>query len=383
MQAFRQLILLASILVCIDVSGQSDTLYYHSEYKPGYIINLEKDTVKGYLLDNIDSKLAFSTKFKAITLNSSGYTVTPSDILGFGFHNGRTFVRMDLKDSTKYSGAVSKVFVKKIIEGKIDAYIWRHRNVNEPDIFLINNFQGKSVHLTPSTKKILQDSLGNTYLSDTKLHIGLLKYVKLDSQGLYYNQNYFRYTYKNIKKDILEYNISHKEIYPVNTYSEEINIEHSITIGTHVLPALHDYFNIRIAYQRIKTNTEKSKKISFLKGIVFNYYRSINPDVDLTYYNSNLVYKLQLLNIIPLGIYCQGKSEKIKPYGYLGGGFVIGMDTAHKVNKYQYVGLVRDVIASPSFIAGLGMKIKAGNNFIILESSPILFGIYLQAGYSF
>ena len=129
------------ILFCQNIKAQSS-------YDPGYVLTIENDTINGYILNDIDSKLAYKISFKNELSDSTITQYTTNELLGFGFTSGRVFERMQIKNKNQASTDSSNVFAKKLIDGKIDLYIWRHKKINSNDYFITNNRSGREAQLT-------------------------------------------------------------------------------------------------------------------------------------------------------------------------------------------------------------------------------------------
>ncbi len=116
------------------------------------------------------------------------------------------------------------VFAKNMLIGKIDLYIWRHHDGNFPDIFLVNNENGKTAQLSKPAKKSGSTMSPRTY-------IGMINYVKSDSGQTDVSTPDMRYSLKKIQQNIREYNRDFAPQYPVESYTEQKLSAYGISAG--------------------------------------------------------------------------------------------------------------------------------------------------------
>ena len=74
------------ILLCLPLS------LHAQELLRGYIVTLEKDTIRGLLLDGTDRELGTSVTFEEKGLGNKRQYL-PAEIESFRVDNGRTFLR--------------------------------------------------------------------------------------------------------------------------------------------------------------------------------------------------------------------------------------------------------------------------------------------------
>lgn len=91
------------LILCFETISQG-------KYRDGYIINIQRDTIRGTLLYQSDSK-----NYLACSFNETGGTkkeYLPSDIYSFAYENGKSFT----------SGIVENSFVEMLVEGELSLY---------------------------------------------------------------------------------------------------------------------------------------------------------------------------------------------------------------------------------------------------------------------
>lgn len=81
----KKSVLTLALFIFLNVSHSQEL-----EYKPGYIVNLEKDTIRGYILPRISDARHESCKFKNIK-TANPVTYSANHILGYGWSGGSRF----------------------------------------------------------------------------------------------------------------------------------------------------------------------------------------------------------------------------------------------------------------------------------------------------
>lgn len=353
------LLLVLAILLSVNVSAQKN-------FKPGYIVTLQKDTVQGFILEGTDVELGLKMQFKKEQADSDAQTYTAGELLGFGFNYGRAFEQKLIVNSKENTRDSVYVFAKNIVKGKINVWVWRKEKKDVPALFLLNNESHQAVHLTQSPGKEIKRKDGRTYMGEDMRYVGLLNHIKGDTiNNADDNGHYIRYEENTISKDIAAYNKKFEKTYPVSKYKEPFKRSYDITLLA--LPTSnHPLFRLGV-YQN-KNFYEKSKNVSFIKGITLRYNNSTD-----------------FLSIIPIGIKIHAASKAVIPYFYIGLGVAAIRIREHHVNaahehlyyKYRYTGF-------PTINGGAGIKIKVGSKFILFEVTPAFgAGILPNIGFSF
>lgn len=350
---------------------------YAQEYHSGYIIKQNKDTIYGLIKEGTDEELSLQVEFKEHN-DLEKQVFSPGDLRGFRFDNGRTFRQMENRrktpDQNKY------VFAKNIVEGEIDMLVWRQKDFKNPDIFLVNNATGETVHLTGPVKKYFLGEKGKTYSKQDKNYLGLLNYIT----GKWDDNQEFRYSEKKIRRYIQNYNETYSKGNPGELYVEEVKYDYDMMVG---LPVLNWYGNEEIMWRaavlRNKTYVEKRKHVSYIRGIFYRQWSNPDKEIEEDHRNGTANYRWQLLNAVPWGIKYQRSAGWIKPYAYLGVGLGIVMMTNYEIVEYENTGSTTDFLFFPTLNVGTGVKFKAGANSILAELTPSLDGVFLNLGYSF
>jgi len=359
------------------------TALCQQKFEPGYIVTLNKDTVEGQILNEIDSKLAFKIKFKSALNSVSSETeavkeYSPEELAGFQFSNGRVFEQLYFKNSSNDS---TLIFAKKILSGKVDMWIWRNES-RPPRVILRNNESGIIVHLSKREKKTLRKD-GKKYAVNDVKFIGLMNYVMSDENKPNSKRKIFRYTEKSIYKRVKKYNEDFETNFVSTAYEEETNFKYDVAAGIATASfSRNNYNNIRISIFRRKTRPEKSNRLSSNSGIAYNGWFD-NSGYTGSFRNGVFDYRWQMFNIVPLGIHYQFNDNKIAPYLRGGVGLSAIVITSYIVNDGMATGSQRDITPKLSLLLSGGIKYNTGSKSLFVEITPTINSVYLSAGFSF
>jgi len=163
----RLILLLSFILITAGAFAQKD-------FRKGYIVNNEGDTIYGYLDYRGNKSSAIKCLYKP-DLKQDAIVYKPSDIQSYRFINGKYYVSKSLNDSI--SG--EKLFLEYIINGIADIYYYRDINGEH---YFIDKGDGKLIPLKSETQTIKQGN--TTYTRDSKEYVGTLKYLMADAPSI-------------------------------------------------------------------------------------------------------------------------------------------------------------------------------------------------------
>lgn len=352
------------------------------ELRSGFIVTLNRDTLKGLVMDGTDTELSSRITFKNLEPGNDKIEYRATDLLSFGFNNGRIFIRFS-STNTPTEGDSVFVFAKKILEGKINLYTHSKIKGNHPDIFLVNNYSGRTIHLREPKKLSTTDERGFTRVGESFIHLGLIHLAKGDSAFNSAPVKKIKYTEKAIRNDILEYNEGFKD-FPGSQYQPRIDYSYSVVAGIPFSSPNESDVAFRVAFFRNKHFPESSRVLSLIRGISYRY-SYINSTVPSSVRNSNENFRQQWISLIPIGVSFQMDSRVIKPYAYIGAGMAFLWETNHYIDNYEYKGNKNELFVTPTLNMGAGVRIKTGSKFLVAELSPTgnKSGICINLGYSF
>ncbi len=362
----KVLLLIVMILLLTHLKAQNNLI-------SGYVITKKQDTIKGFLMDEIDLKLSKNVKFYHNVSEKVPIIYTSLEINEFGFSNGRIF-----KLIQQNNDSVS-VFSKRIVTGKINMFVEREKRSGNFNVHLLRSDTAFSVKLSNPKKKILNRD-GRKYSLTDKKYLGLLSLIT-DINKNNEQLNSIKYREKDLKKYIIYHNRIFEDDFPSNIYIEGTKITYDIVLG---LP-----FNkkpgetcFRISAYMNKALMEKLQHLSYRMGISYHYWNSNNKSSIKR--NAHEEYKYQCLSIVPLGFIYHGKKKEIVPYGYAGIGLGLLIFSDFIIHNFENKGTSNKLRVLPVINCGVGLKIRHKSNFIFAEITPSLKnGVFFNLGYSF
>jgi hypothetical protein len=333
-------------------------------------------------MDGTDAELGSRIIFKSLESGKDEIVYRPPDLSSFGFDNGRTFIRFSSTNTAAKGDSVG-VFAKKILEGKINLYTYSKTKGNRPDIFLVNNYSGLTVHLRESEQLSTTDERGFTRVGESFKHLGLIGIAKGDSAFNSANVKKLKYTEKAIRNDIVEYNEGFTN-FQRSQYRPQIHYSYSVVTGIPFSSPNPTDVAFRVAFFRNKYSPESSRNLSLIKGISYRFWY-INSTLPTGVQNSNENFRQQWISLIPIGVNFQTDSRAIKPYVYIGAGIAFLWETNHYIDNYEAKGNKNKLLVIPTVNMGAGVRIKIGSKFLVAELSPTgnKSGTCLNFGYSF
>lgn len=345
------------------------------EYEPGYIINLEKDTIKGYIIEKTDEELATGIWFKR-NKNEYPEIYKPKDLEEFGFNRGRVFSSRYFPGKRKND--TSYIFAKNLVRGKIDLFVWSSPDRYKPDFFLENNETGRTAHLRRPERKKDTGTGNGAANKDEPTFPEAFAYVKGDTTT---PAKDLRYSENKIRKEIISYNEGFEDQYPIEEYKAPIEINFNIMAG---IPFQFDAgeTNFRAAVYVNKETPERRENMLLTYGVVY-HYNQFRREIPEALQEGEIGLESHLLNIIPLAIKFQGGSGLILAYGYAGVGVAVDWETNLLVENSAEAGIFQNTRFFPTLNTGIGAKIKTRSGAVITELTPTLNGIFFNLGFSF
>ncbi len=363
----RIVIFLTLVLVIIEYSNAQISL------KPGFIITHEKDTIKGFLMDEVDSDLSERVKYFKGSTGTEPTIYAPSEILGFGFNSGRIFESITIQNDS------TEIFAKRIIEGKINMFTRRFVKSNKIGIHLYRSDTNIKIDLKEPVKTTVKKN-GKTYTYKDNMYLGQLALLTNDDvEDLKLSK--LKYGKKGIQKHIVKCNESFENDYPAKVYTEAQNLTYDLNVGYFLNSEPYE-FVFRLSIYRDKTNPEKSVKTSRRMGFSYVHYRG-NERLDGSLEEGSTDFSAHSLSIIPVGFRFQGKPRKIMPYGYFGIGLFFVLSSRKIISNYEITGTKYKFGGLPTVNLGIGIKAKVKSNYILAEITPNIEGIFINLGYSF
>jgi len=148
---------------CLFAAAQSD-------FKPGYIITLEKDTIYGTL--DLRANYIMHTKCTFIAEgNNSTNTYLPEEILAYRFTDGKYYTSKEIDNRM--------IFLEFILEGEINLYMTTDHG---HETYYIEKEKDIIIELPYTTE--IKETDNTTYEHHSTQHIGIIKYYMNDAPQL-------------------------------------------------------------------------------------------------------------------------------------------------------------------------------------------------------
>jgi len=137
-----------------------------NDYRPGYVILNNGDSISGEINYRKDSYMALVCKFK--TPDNQTVEYYPERISAYRFINGKYFVSRKIQEK--------QVFLEYLIKGELNVYYLRNET---GDHYYVDKDNEKFLEL-PYKKEILNGKAGN-YFHESKKYTGMLMYYMRDA----------------------------------------------------------------------------------------------------------------------------------------------------------------------------------------------------------
>lgn len=343
-----------------------------------YLVLVNGDTVYGELQWGVDKDLANGPRFKqAGQAQFTRYGIT--EVSAFGFANGRTFVNMN-QLAIKGSEDQPKVFIKQLVWGDVNLYVWNYSGKAKSDYFLLKD--SSLLHLTPPVKEVVERN-GEKYSAENKEYLQALATFLSGHSQFSVNQK-LRYTDKKIASTVVAFNKVSEAERPVSVYKAKNDISFSMNVGVPVITTISDAFFIRAAGYANFFN-EKSTTTFIRSGLILQYNVLNNVALKKSHGNGQYITTKGLLNLVPIAAGVQARERMLQPYGYAGLGLMFFLEEQYVVTDTE----VTDSSIKPRFTpiptlnVGVGTKINLKKTTLNLECTPTISGAYISAGLTF
>ena len=160
----------SKLILLLTLCFSAFLLNAQTDFRQAYIVNLQGDTLRGFIDYRNEILMGTVCRFKA-TESSEETRYAPADILSYRFNDGKYFV------SKEVSG--NKIFLEFLIKGKLDIYYFK--NEAGDHYFLENDSLGlNEIHY----KQEIVSIDNKQYISKSSLHKGALMLYMKDAPEL-------------------------------------------------------------------------------------------------------------------------------------------------------------------------------------------------------
>ena len=148
----------------------SGTINAQQDFRPGYIITRDMDTLYGEIDYRGDILMSTTCRFKAPETKKIK-TYTPDDLFGFRFTDSKYYVAETLETG-------ERLFLQYLVNGKLSVFYYRDKEGK--DHYLINKM-GLPLRELPYSEGIISRKDGNDLFKQSYFHMGLLKVYTRDA----------------------------------------------------------------------------------------------------------------------------------------------------------------------------------------------------------
>lgn len=174
------------IAFCTYVSA-----YAQYDFREGFYIAHSQDTINGFI--NYEESIVNLNRFRFKKQRQDLYEILyPADVKAYGFRGDKFF------ESAKVAGESSKVFLEVLVKGEASLYKYDGR-------FFIKSEKDQILHELLIKDKEVQIN-GKTYYSESKYHMGVLKYVMSDCAEVGNEIASVKVIEKSLTKLVVKYN---------------------------------------------------------------------------------------------------------------------------------------------------------------------------------
>lgn len=188
------------LIISLILFGLSK-LWAQSDYRSGYIIKNNNDTVFGFI-DYKGNKSNATKCFFRKDLDSKNQKYTPDDLKAYRFTDGKYYITKQIKSNEKQK----TLFLEYLINGKTDIFYYRNK---EGEHYLIDIGDGDIHELENVEKEVIIDNV--SYIQEKPLYIGLLKISFQDSPTASRKAETVKLSHKSLIKIAHDY---HDEVCP-------------------------------------------------------------------------------------------------------------------------------------------------------------------------
>lgn len=240
------------------------SLKAQSDFRNGYIINKNNDTIHG-LIDYKGNKASARICSYREDVNAETQSFTPDEIKGYRFIDSKYYISMLVNNGIEKK----QIFIEYLINGIVDIYYYRD---DHGEHYLIDDGNNKLYELKNEEKEVMVN--GTRYMKESKEYIGLLKAVFKDSP--------------TTNKKIENINLNHKSLITItNDYHNEVCVDKECIIYEKKLPKTKNTYGLVIGLNGMSFSgtSEFTKKYYYMRNSDFGF--EIFPSIGL-YYKVNM-----------------------------------------------------------------------------------------------
>ncbi len=236
------------------------TIHAQSDFRSGYILNNDNDTIYGLIDYRGDKANAKKCSFKKDD-DSEIQTFSPEEIKGYRFLNSKYYVSKNIA----VGDAPRQLFLEYLINGVVDMYYYR----DDGEHYLVDDGSGNLYELENKVKEIKDGNI--TYTKESKKYIGVLKIVFQDSPSISKRAEHTGLNHKSL------IDITHDYHYQVCTGEECIIYEKK-------LPTVKQSLGVVVGVNGMwisQTGEFIDERLYYMEGIQFDF--ELFPSIGMFY----------------------------------------------------------------------------------------------------
>lgn len=372
----NQVKFLSGILFLLIINN----LNAQNNFKIGYIIGLENDTIHGYIERNPNLKNRNICSFKK-EINQKSQDFTANDIKAYRIENSKFYISKDIL----INEVETRVFLEYLLKGIVNLYYLA--GINYENYYIEKD--NKLILLSNEEREVIDEN-NKKFVVESNQYVGILTYLFQDAPELRNNIQSTGFTYKSLIKITEDY---HNSV--CNAY-ECINYTRSTKAKIYIEPHVGGAYSTMGLKTSANTATDiapysglnlrlQSEKIyflwNFLIGINFsqnNYNGDFENDIVVPGRTHELTVKYTTVRI-PITIERRFLTKNIQPFLSLALQNTLLLNPDYKVEYHSTNQDFSSLIDSDFRNYQLGIAVGCGVRFKLPNSNYL----YFKANYEY
>jgi hypothetical protein len=322
------------------------TLFAQQNFDPGYIIQPNLDTVKGYIETVLEANYAQSIHFKK-EMNAEWKVFTPADLPGFGFGND-IYKSLRFQNTAEDSIMVT-AFVKQLVRGEYNLYVYQKP---ERKFYILQKDSTNYFlydRVSRNSGETLQD--GNYY--------NYLNLVSVPCENINRIVDRVSFNDKDMAAFILKVDNCESKGTATNLYQKPKTLmEPIVFVGGLPVPGYNQFtanFTLHITLPRV------DKKTSINIGV--NYSNTTVETLEHNdYYSKYTLTTQNQIFSVPVTFQYNFTTSLIQPYFYAG---ISAAYLSKKADSQNSNIPASDTRFGMALVAGIGIQAKVGSHLLI------------------
>jgi len=315
---------------------------FAQDYRPGYIIKNNMDSVNGYVEYSTEKKSSSYCKFRS-SRKDKATAFTPDELHAYGVYGDKRYESMLIPDPS----IKGKAFVKVIVKGPLRLYQYRKTFLVAKDSLMLLPAPKSKVIDTDKGKRTQEDSrykgLLNILLADCKLSADEIRYTESGLTNLVNNYNRckgFEPLYKK-PKPIFKVNFNVSAGYSISEMTIELPDPFALNTSNTVVGGL----GVDLSSPRIFDRIFLTIDAWYVKNLYQGYYQNkagsdvIHTDLQMEFTSIKL----------PVGLRYQFLKDVNTPF--IKGGLMVSFLTGHTFDVIEEKETINGEVTTTKYAA--------------------------------